>query len=583
MPDPALLPAVERLARYEAVRLFMERARAARHDFEITPSGVEAIARICARLDGLPLAIELAAARTRILPPDALLARLTNSLDILTSGAQDLPARQQTLRNAIGWSYDLLNEDERALFRQMSVFVGGCSLEGVGGVRSQESGVGNQDRLPTPDSRFLGPLLDGLESLIDSSLVRQEVIGGTEPRFWMLETIREYGLERLEESGEAAATAARHAGFYCELAEQAEGELQGAEQAAWLERLEREHDNLRAAIGSSLERGDFETAARICGALRRFWYLHAHLSEGRTWLAKVLEQGDTLPPALRARVLHAEVVLAWSQGDHEAARRSAGQSLRIWQELGDKQGVANMKHNLAVVAMSEGDYDTAYRLNGEVLEMFSELGERWSMALSLANLGLVALYRGEYEEARARLEESLALRREVGDTQGVAQSLNNLGTVLRRVGDPATAYALHDEALEIFRELGDRWSASVCLANMGLAELNRGEYDEARSLLKESLETFRELGVKNGVATSLNGLGGVAAQTGEARHAALLFGAAEALLERVGVPLPPPEKDERDRSAATARETLGEAEFARAWREGRLMGQERAIALARET
>jgi predicted ATPase/transcriptional regulator with XRE-family HTH domain/Tfp pilus assembly protein PilF len=576
MPDPARLPSAERLARYEAVRLFIERAHGARADFDIAAGNVQTIARICARLDGLPLALELAAARTRILPPDALLERLDSSLNILTSGPRHLPPRQQTLRNAIRWSYDLLSEEEQTLFRRLALFVGGTSLEAAERILEGDEGELQNPKSKTPN------LLDGLESLMDSSLLRQEVIGGAEPRFWMLETIREYGLERLAESGEAEALAGRHAEFFCGLAEKAEGELQGTEQGAWLARLEREHGNVRAAIASSLERGDVDTAARICGALRRFWYLHGHLSEGRGWIARVLARGDALPAASRAKALHAEAVLAWSQGDHVAARESAGESLQIWQALGDRQGVANMLHNLAVVAMSEGDYESAYRLNQQVLAVFQELGERWSAALSLANLGLVALYRGDPAEARSHLEESLALRREVGDRQGVAQSLNNLGTVMRCVGDPTTAYTLHDEALGIFRQLSDRWSVAVCLANMGLAELNRGEYEQARTLLEASLETFRELGVRNGVATSLNGLGGVAAQTGEPRQAALLFGAAEALLERVGAPLPPPEREERDRNGSVARLALGETEFARAWAEGRLLGPDRALASSAE-
>ncbi len=579
VPNLNLLPPLERLAEYEAIRLFIERAQAVKPDFTVTDENAQAIAHICARLDGLPLAIELAAARTRILPPQALLTRLTSRLNILTGGAQILPPRQQTLRNAISWSYDLLDPTEQAIFRQLSVFVGGCTLEAA--ERIVSSNVGDNVAEATLSPTLELTILDRVESLIDKSLLRQEVLDSGEPRFWLLETIREYGLEKLAENGEMEATKRCHAGFFCQMVEQAEPELQGVEQSNWLIRLEVEHDNLRADMLYCFEQGDIETAARICAALRRFWYLRAHISEGRNWLAKALANKDSLPTALHARVLHAEGLLAWSQGDYAAARARSEESLAIWREIGDKQGVANMLHNLAVVEMAEGNYDTSRTLYEEVLGMFNELGEQWSAALALANLGIIALYTGDYAQAQQSLKESLALRRELGDTQGVAQSLNNLGTVSRCLGDYDAAYSLHEESLAIFRELGDKWSMALCLANLGFVELNKREYEEATALLKDGLETFRELGVKQGIATCLNGLAGVAAQSGDTKRAALLFGAAESLLERIGVSSPLPERVERDRNVATSRAALGEQAFSTAFEEGKLMGLERAIGLAR--
>ncbi len=574
MPDSNNLPPLERFTECEAVRLFIERAQAVRPDFAVTLENAGYIAQICARLDGLPLAIELAAARTRILPPQALLNRLNSwpsaemgRLGLLTGGARDMPPRQQTLRNAIGWSYDLLNPTEQTLFARLSVFARGCTLEAANAITAD------------PDQPSL-PILDTLESLLDKSLLQQEAVDKEEPRFWMLETIREYALERLQESGEADIVRHRHAAYFRDLAERAEPELQGPDQGAWLTLLEREHDNLRAAMLYAAEQGDIETTARTAASLRRFWNIHAHISEGRTWLERVLPEGSGLLPSIRARVLHAAGVLAWSQGDYAASRRYSEESLDISRTLGNKVGEASMLHNLAVVALAEGDYDVAQALHTQVLEMFRALGERWSVALTQANLGLVSLNKGDYVQAERHLKDSLALRRELGDTQGIAQSLNNLGTVMRCQGRYDEACALHEESLKLFRELGDKWSVALCLANLGLALLEGNSWDDACETLRESLVMFRELGVKQGIATCFNGIAGVAALQDDVEGAVRLFGAAEAIHSAIGVPLPPAEKVGRDRNLARARAALSEVEFSDNLEAGRLMPLDQAIAQA---
>jgi tetratricopeptide (TPR) repeat protein len=488
-------------------------------------------------------------------------------LRLLTGGPESVSSRQQTLSNAIAWSYDLLGDDEKVLFRRLGVFAGGCTLEAA----EQVCGVWNGDEQHSPH------LIDLLESLVDRSLVRQEGLGG-EPRFWMLETIREYALDRLEESEEGTEVRARHAEYFCEMTQAAEPGLQSEGQSAWLARLEREHDNIRAALRFSLESGRIETAARTGASLRRFWYLHGHMSEGRKWLDEVLRAGG-LPRELRARVLHALGTLAWSLGDYDRAQEVFEEGLEIFRALDDRRGVANMLHNMGVVALPQGRDAAAHALHEESLEIFRSLGDRWSIALSLANLGLVALNGGEYGRAHSLLEESLAIRRELGEQQSVAQSLNNLGIVVRCEGDYRGAYSLHEEGLAIFRALGDEWSICQSLNNLGLAALGQGEYEVAASHFEGALRLAQKLGARQVVPTALEGLAGVTAQEGRG-EAGVLFGAAEALRETIGAPLPSSERADYERSLAVARGALGEEELVRSWARGRVMSQAEAVRLA---
>ncbi len=528
LPDLKHLPPVENLAQYGAVALFVRRARAAKPSFTITNENAHAVAEICTRLDGLPLAIELAAARIKLLSPQAMLARLENRFKLLTGGAQDLPSRQQTMRGAIAWGYDLLAEDEKRLFRQLSVFVGGCTLEAV------EAVCGGEGDLEID-------VLSGVESLLDKSMLRQKEQADGEPRFTMLETIREYGLECLKEGGETE-TLRRHAGFFLTLAEEAEPELTGSRQVELLGQLETEHDNLRAALQWMGASGEIELGLRLAGALWRFWDVHGYLSEGRKWLEGFLAraQSGSIPASVRAKATNGAGVLAGTQGDFERQDVILQESLALYRELGDKLGVAQSLNNLGSIAYSRGDWERAAALYMESLSLRRELGDKWGIANSLNNLGGVAYSQGDYERAAALYAESLELRRELGDRRGIGMSLNNLGEVAQQQGDYERAAALYIESLDLRRELGDKLF----------------------------------------IASSLSNLGEVACDQGDCERAAHLFGAAEALRETIGSPLPLAKRHEYERRVAAACDALGRESFAAAWAEGRAMTLKQAIAYA---
>ncbi len=581
-----------------AVVMFVECAQAVKSGFTLTSRNAAAIAEICVRLDGLPLAIELAAARINVLSPQTILSRLNKRLALLTSGAQDLPARQQTLRGAIDWSYDLLDEGEKTLFARLAVFVGGCSLEALEAVcqddgrrarleRSRREGEGMKDEL-TPIFPGLHPadMLDRIASLVDKSLLLQQEGVGGETRFTMLETIREYALERLEESGDMVLLRLRHANYYLGLAEQAEPELGGARQAIWLDRLEIEHDNLRAALVCFLESGKTEQRMRLSAALWRFWHGRGYLSEGHKWLTSALA-GSSAHTAARANALRALGDLAYREGNYSTAHPLFDESLAIFRELNDEQGIARSLNNLGLITLEQGDYENCRLLFEESLAIQRKLGDRIGIAKSLNNLGLVALQHGDYATAYRLLEESLSIEREMGNKLGIAISLMNLGEVARPQGNFSLARALYEESLTIFRELGHREGATYSLNNLGHIARDQGEYETARSLYLESLMIRKELGDKPAIAYSLEGLAALAAAQGEVvpppqcdqhlRRAARLCGAAEALREAIGVPLEPVDRATYDRTVMGIRARLDETAFAASWSEGRVMTLEQAI------
>jgi predicted ATPase/class 3 adenylate cyclase len=584
LPSRRPQPPLERLTQYEAVRLFIERAQAVKPDFAVTNENAPAVAEICHRLDGLPLAIELAAARSRLLPPSAMLARLERRLPLLTGGARDLPTRQQTLRGAIAWSYDLLDAREQALFRRLAVFVGGCTLEAIEAVCSGP-------RVPSADAREPSEIdvLTGVESLEDKSLLRQEEAGG-EPRFLMLETIREYALEQLEAGGEAAELQRRHAESHLALAEATWPKLVGPEQVELLARLEAEHDNLRAALGWSQEQASrAETGLRLAGALYRFWWRRGYLSEGRARLQGALEWStrDGTPEALgirraRAKALNGAAVLARAQGDSAAARSLFEESLAILQELGDRWGIANALHNLASVAQAQDDYSRAAELVAESVALWRELGDRWGLATALSVWGHLARAQGDYDRAAALLEESLGILRQLGDKSSLARALAGLALVAQHRGAYGQATALLEEGLAILRELGDTEGVARALADLALVTQRRGEYGRATTLIRESLALFRELGATLGVSRCLEALAGVAGAQAELERAARLFGAAVALGSPTGAPLWPADRAAYARDLDAVRAGLGSEAFAAAWAEGRAMSLEQAITYGSE-
>jgi predicted ATPase/DNA-binding CsgD family transcriptional regulator len=616
LPDLTDLAEHETLSRYAAVALCLERARAVKPDFQMTPANTRAIAEICVRLDGLPLAIELAAARVKVLPPQTLLARLGHRLEILTGGGRDAPARQQTLRNTLDWSYDLLDVQEQRLFRRLSIFVGGCTLEAIESVCSTfHEGMFH--------------VLDGVASLIDRSLLRQMELG-EERRLVMMETIREYGLEALVAHGEVKSARQAHAMYYLQLAEEAEPGLLGPQQALWSERLEREYDNLRAALqwllaqaedneaGQSI--GDVkEMALRLVGALSWFWWARGHLTEGRNFLERTLAVSeDVEASSIGAKALFAAANMAFVQSDYNRAVALCEGSLALYRELGDKRGIALSLYPLGNVAWSRGNMALARTLKEEALALHRELSDTRYVALSLFSLGLLDASQGEYARARALFEESLAIDRKLQNKRGVAHTLSQLAQLLFVTqADPATIKPLIEESLAHAQEVGFKEGTAAYYCVSGQMALSQGDLVAARSLAEKGVALYQEIGHRHGIAKSLSLLGKVVATEGDyaaaqtlfeqclaisgelgekwvaavylvelgevvaAQHqfawAAQLWGASESLRDAIGIPIPSVELADYERSVSSARVHLGERAFAAAWTQGRSMAPEQAL------
>ena len=549
LPNLKQLPSLESLSQYAAVELFIQRAKAVKPGFKITNDTAPAVAEICYRLDGLPLAIELAAARIKLLPPRAMLARLEHRLEFLTGGGRDLPARQQTLRNAIAWSYDLLDENEQKLFRRLSVFVGGCTVDAVEAVAE--------------DDPSRGSVLDRLESLLDKSLL-QEVEGANgELRFMMLETLREFGLEQLEASGEEDTIRRRHADFFLSIAEQTEARLESAGQVEWINRMEQEHDNLRAALEwSKTAEGSAETCLRLAGALGLFWEARGYYSEGRERLAAILltepAQGRT---AARARLLARAAELAYRQSDYAATTSFAGESLAIYREVGDRQGIASALIKLGNAATEMGDYAAASGFLEEALKTWRKLEDKHGIARALISSGWVALRSGNYPLAKARLVEALALSRELGDTRNIAFELSGLGEVALRQQDYVRATQLVEESLELRRQLGNKWGVGVSLGILGWVAMREEKWERAMARLGESLEVRREIGDQSGSAWCLERLAAVAMAQGQAEKAVRLFGAGAALRASIRSVIDPADQPAYDSKILSLRKELGKERF----------------------
>ena len=490
---PDLAPSI--LSHYSAVALFSQRAQAVKPDFRLTVQNAAAVAEICVRLDGLPLAIDLAAARCKIFSPQAILSRLGSRLGLLTGGAHDLPGRQQTLRDAIAWSYDLLDNPEMILFARLSVFVGGCTLEAIESVCRD------------PDLEI--DILNGLTSLVDKSLLRQVEGIGDEPRFTMLETIREYALERLGESGEMESLRCRHTEYHLALAEQAEPELTGQKQVAWLERLESEHDNLRAALGWAIEHCNTGWALRLCGALGQFWALHSYFSEGRGWLTRVLDipHIDSLSALARAKAFNWAGYLAYRQTDLTAARPLFEKSLELAREAGEKWVAAHALNGLGNVEWTQGNLAAARPIYEKSLALHREIADKWGISISLGNLGNVAWAQSDYPMARSYYEESLAIDRELGDKQGIAWTLNVLGGLALTQGDFPAARTFFEESLALQQQVGDKSCTAEALNNLAMLARDQGDFKQAVSLAQESLVLYREIGDKGGSAEALKNQG----------------------------------------------------------------------------
>ena len=611
LPEDVAAIQVDDALASEAVRLFVDRARTVRGDFALTERNVATVAAICRRLDGLPLAIELAAARVRLLSPEAILARLDNRLGLLTGGGRDRPERQQTLRAAIAWSHDLLEPAEQALFRRLAVFVGGWSLEAA-------EALG--DAIPDPAV----DVLDGIAALNDNSLIRRADISvghddGAGPRFFMLQTIQEFAREQLAMSGEQEPLQDAHAAHFAALAVGAEPHLFGPAAVEWLDRLEADHDNLRAALDWRRERTDGARAVQIAAAMWRFWWLRGYITEGRAQLDVVLalpaSQNGTKD---RATALDGAGVLAETQGDYGRAETLHQEALALSRNTNDAAAIARSIGNLGVVAFDRGEGDRASSLLEESLALARNVGDEPMVAIALNDLGAVAFARHDLEQAASLFQESLELRRRIGsgseiartlnnlggvalemrdfgracelfeeslrlyraagDTWGTAGALTGLGTALLSTGVAAEAPALFEEALALFQETGDIRSSGVTLLTLADAARDRGELDQSAALYREAMSGFQEIGAHAGVADCLAGLGGILASGGRFEPAAQLLGAAIAQL-------PDEEADgftqsERYQADAEAiRAALGESAFTAALKTGRAMPVEAALAM----
>jgi predicted ATPase/DNA-binding SARP family transcriptional activator/Tfp pilus assembly protein PilF len=520
-PVPALsmpsaekpLPTPKVLQQYEAISLFVERAQALVLGFALNKQNAQAIVRICHRLDGLPLAIELAAARVTSLSVEQIVARLDDRFRLLGEGSRTALPHQQTLQTMMDWSFNLLSTPEQALLRRLSVFSGGFTLEAAEPVCAGE-GIATKE------------ILSLLTHLVDKSLVKpeeEEEEQDAEMRYGLLETVRQYARERLIEADELESVCARHLDFYVNLMAQAWDAIGGEDEAVWLERLEHEHDNLRAALSWSLETDKIEAALRLTKTLWLFWNVRGYRSEGRTWLKKVLAKAQGLRTELYARVLTGAGRLACAQGDYPEARSLFQQTLEIFQELSDKRGIASSWVNLGLVASMQGNHSEARAFYEKALALHREIGNLVGVAAALGNLGGAAWEQGEYATARSYYEEELAIRRQLKEPEGIASSLSVLGSLAQLEGEYDRAVTLFEESLALQRELGNKEGIAYALSHLGSVAYERGDYSRAQSRYEESLQIRRELGDKQGVAYALNSLGSVAVRQGEYERARDLF------------------------------------------------------------
>jgi predicted ATPase/DNA-binding CsgD family transcriptional regulator len=608
LPNLNQLPEDEALTQYAAVALFVQRARASLPTFQLTRTNAHAVAEICVRLDGLPLAIELAAARIKVLPPQALLARLSQLFQVLTGGARTLPLRHQTLHNALQWSYDLLDGKDQRLFRRLSVFAGGWTLEAVEALEKTL----NEDETSTLS------VLDGVASLLDKSLLVQRAREGKEPRLIMLRTVREYALELLRESGESEPCQRAHALYFLTFVEEVELHLKRPQQTTWLEQLERERANLRAALAWLIEHEEAELALRFCGALWWFWYLRGYWSEGRRWLegALGLAQAES-STAARAKALYGAGNLAYYQDDYAAGRLLLEESIEIYRKLENKRELASALGALGVLVHLQGDLVTARPLLEESEMLLRTLGSKWELAYLLRKLGQRTLQEGNLAQAVAYAQEGLALAREQGDRSLIATALLTLGNIATVQGDLTQAVSRNREGLTMARELGDKSLIALALQNLGYLASLQGNLTRAVVRAREGLALARELGDKSSINHALHSLGYIASLQGDTKQAAAwfqeglslaqeirdetqvgwhliglasiaaaegqpvraarLYGAAETRLN-VNVSMNDVELADYTGKVESVRGKLGEKIFTAAWAEGRSMTPEQALA-----
>jgi predicted ATPase/DNA-binding SARP family transcriptional activator len=568
-PDPRHLLPAENLMQYESVQLFIDRALLVQPGFVLTQQNGPSVARICHRLDGIPLAIEMASGRLRVLSVEQISKRLDNSFQLLTDGSRVALPHHRTLRAAVDWSYELLSELERLVFNRLSVFSGGFTLEAIEAVCSDKR-IGSEQ------------VLDILFQLVEKSLVSVEEGLEGAVRYQSLETLRQYGQERLEKSGETKVTQQRHAAFFLALAERAEEELKGPEQSRWLNMIDKEHDNLRAALNWSAESGEAEITLRIAGSLYWFWRVRGYFAEGFKWLEEAVVRTKGRWAVARVKALNGAATLAWDQNQYDQAVVFLEESLALAREVADQSGSAYALYNLGNVAYTRSDYKRAKTFLEESLALAREVADQRRIASCLNLLGSIMREQGDYHRAKAFLEEGLVLYRELGDQVAIARCLSNLGLVAQYRRDYHQALALFGESLVLFRESLDQVGIADALGNLGLVYQYGGDYHQAAVLLSESLTLFWKLGYKLGVAESIEGFAEMASAQGQFQKATRLFGAVEALRTEIGASLPASALVQYERNLANARSRLGQEAFAEAWSWGMSVSLERAVRYALE-
>jgi predicted ATPase/transcriptional regulator with XRE-family HTH domain len=564
LPNLANLPPLDDLGQIEAVALFVQRARAVRPDFDLSDDNAPVVAEICRRLDGLPLAIELAAARLRLLSPSALLALLNERLRLLVGGPLDAPTRHQTLEATIAGSYDLLDPDEQALFRRLSVFAGGCTFEAAMAASATD------DEIAT---------LTGLQALLDNSLLI--VTGGAngERRFAMLDTIREFALHRLSTDDDEQAIRAHHAVYFLDLAERGERELTGPEQATWVKLLDADHDNFRASLSWSLnQQGEDDTALRLGAALWRFWDRRGYLREGRSWLTQTLSRSNQIASLPRANALIGLANLLYENFSRQRTLYAEG--LALFEELEDKPGQARALSGLGLIEMDVGEYDQAILRFEGALEIWRTVGNRRGEATVLLHLGRLLGNEGEYHGAQKVYLEALAIGQEIRDMGSVAYCYHHLGRLARRQGMPEAAQPYLDLALSVSRDAGNADAIAYAQLELGLLALVVGNPKMAASSLRKALRSFVEFGSELGAVDCLDGCARLARMTNQPVLALQLWSVAATWRESVAASLPPLEVDAWNRDMATLRTELGDEQFSSLWSIGQTFSLQEGTRLA---
>jgi predicted ATPase len=569
LPVPALsfpvlanVSQLQTLNEFESIQLFAERAGAVQPKLALTQENAFAVSQICQRLDGIPLAIELAAARVKMFTLEEIAGRLDDRFTLLTQGSRTALPRHQTLRALIEWSDDLLSEAERVLWRRLSVFIGGWTLAAA-------------ESICADDILQRAQVLELLSHLVDKSLVIVDEQNDA-TRYRMLETIRQYGLEKLRSPAEDARIHQRHLAFFLELAEKATSGLLTVEQRKWFAELDSEYGNLTAALEWALER-DPVNALQLAVALAQYWEVRGYIGEGRAAFERALQQARDAPKEIRADGLRWQAKFAARQGDYSQAQELLEESLKFSRQLGDKAAMARSLHDTGMVFSLQGDYTAAKISYEKGRDLLKEIGDKRELAAVATSLGNVANYMGDYETARLYQEESISFFRELGDKFGLFIALNNLGLVLESQGEISTARRYYEESIGTARELGEKNLVAYALNGLAHVLYLEGDYAEANHYYRESLLVAQEIGERRCVAYCLEGFAKVESRYGDARRAARLLGAAESLRQAIGAPLVQAEREELDQDVIVTQNRLGERAFEDAFAEGRAITVEQTV------